>query len=78
MSDQQPAKKPFDKRIAGAAVAAQIVVGFFTLRDIKRRGKDGVRGPRIIWAIWGGTNTLGSAMYWIFGRRRHPKPLAED
>jgi hypothetical protein len=50
--------------------AVQAVVGTVTVRDISRRRPELVRGPKLFWKIWGGTNTLGSAAYWLFGRRK--------
>ena len=52
------------------ATAVQAVVGTFTVRDVIRRQPDLVRGPKALWLIWGGGNTLGSAAYWLFGRKR--------
>ena len=79
MSDQQqPGKKQIDPKLLGRLAAAQAVIGFITLRDIKKRGKEGVRGPRFIWKIWGTTNTLGSLMYWKFGRRKPQLPAETD
>ena len=53
-----------------ALVAVQAVVGTVTVRDISRRQPELVRGPKLFWKLWGGTNTLGSAVYWLFGRKR--------
>ena len=53
-----------------ALTAAQAVVGTLTVRDISRRQPELVRGPKLFWEIWGGTNTLGSVLYWLFGRKR--------
>ena len=53
-----------------ALVAVQAVVGTVTVRDISRRRPELVRGPKLFWAIWGGSNTLGSAAYWLFGCRK--------
>jgi hypothetical protein len=63
-------KKKVDPRIIGAAVAAQVVVGGLTVRDISRRQPGEIRGPRLLWKIWGGTNAFGSLVYWLVGRRR--------
>lgn len=51
-------------------VAVQAVVGTVTVRDISRRRPELVRGPKLFWKIWGGTNALGSVVYWLFGRKR--------
>lgn len=53
-----------------ALTAVQAVVGTFTVRDVIRREPGQVRGPKALWLIWGGSNTLGSAVYWLFGRKR--------
>jgi hypothetical protein len=50
--------------------AVQAVVGTVTVRDISRRRPELVRGPKLFWKVWGGSNTLGSAAYWLFGRRK--------
>lgn len=68
-------KKKVNPRIIGAAVAVQAVIGALTIRDIRKREPGEIRGPRLLWKIWGGTNTLGSAAYWLFGRRRRPAEL---
>jgi hypothetical protein len=56
--------------VLAVLVAAQALIGTVTTRDINRRQPDLVRGPRLFWKAWGGTNTLGSAAYWLLGRRR--------
>lgn len=53
-----------------ALTAVQAVIGTITVRDISRRQPESVRGPKLLWKLWGGSNTLGSAAYWLFGRRR--------
>ena len=63
-------KKNVNPRLIGAAVATQLVIGGLTVRDIDRRDSSEVRGPRLLWKLWGGTNTLGSLAYWLVGRRR--------
>ena len=57
-------------RIIGVAVAAQLVIGLLTLRDLSRRPADRLRGPKWLWRILGTANTAGSATYWLVGRRR--------
>jgi hypothetical protein len=51
-------------------VAAQAVIGTLTVRDINRRADDEVRGPKLLWRLWGGSNMFGAAVYWLVGRRR--------
>ena len=60
---------PQQTRIVGVAVAAQLVIGLITLRDISRRPAEKVRGPKWLWRILGTANTAGSATYWLVGRR---------
>jgi hypothetical protein len=64
------ATKKVDPRVVVALVAAQSVVGPLTLRDLGRRSQEQVRGPKLLWRLWGGTNLLGAALYWAVGRRR--------
>jgi hypothetical protein len=59
-----------DPRLVAALIAVQAVVGPLTIRDIARRSDEEIRGPRLLWQIWGGTNTFGAAMYWAVGRKR--------
>jgi hypothetical protein len=66
------AKQKFGPRqlvVLVACTAVQAVVGTLTVRDISRRPPELVRGPKLLWKIWGGSNTLGSAAYWLFGRK---------
>ena len=53
-----------------ALTAVQAVVGTVTVRDVMRRQPDQLRGPKPLWLVWGASNTLGSAAYWLFGRKR--------
>lgn len=48
----------------------QAAVGPVTLRDLAQRSDDQVRGPRLLWRVWGGSNLAGAASYWLFGRKR--------
>ena len=63
------AKKKANPKVVIPLMIAQAVIGTFTVRDISQRSDDEVRGPKLLWKIWGGTNMLGSALYWLFGRR---------
>jgi len=58
------------RAVLGAALATQLVLGPLTVRDVSRRSSDQVRGPKILWKLWGGTNLAGVAAYWLIGRRR--------
>ena len=69
------AKQKFGQRelaVLIVSTAFQAVVGTVTVRDISRRQPELVRGPKLLWKIWGGSNTLGSAAYWLFGRKKQP------
>jgi hypothetical protein len=59
-----------DSRVLIAAVLVQLVIGTLTVRDVNQRSEDEVRGPKLLWRVWGGSNMLGAAVYWLFGRRR--------
>ena len=61
-----------DQRLAAIIffTAVQAVVGTVTVRDVLRRRPDEVRGPKLLWLAWGGSNNLGSAAYWLLGRKR--------
>ena len=68
MAQQKFGRRPLAVVIALTAV--QAVVGTVTVRDISQRRPELVRGPKLFWKVWGGSNTLGSAAYWFFGRRK--------
>ncbi len=63
LTDQQ-------KVILGISLVVHAVIVVFTLRDLRRRPADAVRGPKWMWGVAATLNTSGSAAYWIFGRRR--------
>ncbi|MBO0745761.1 MAG: hypothetical protein J2P43_12135 [Candidatus Dormibacteraeota bacterium] len=73
---QQRDRRP--RAAVAALVAAQIVIGSITVRDIRRRPPELVRGPRLLWMVWAGTNMMGSAAYWLLGRRRTPRTAAPE
>jgi hypothetical protein len=45
------------------------IVATVTWRDIRRRPAQQVRGSKTFWRIASAVNTLGSAGYWLLGRR---------
>ena len=54
---------------------ATVAVGHLTAvaltwRDLRNRSPEQVRGNKKIWRAASAVNTLGSAAYWLFGRRR--------
>jgi hypothetical protein len=53
-----------------AFAVAHTAVAALTWRDLRTRAAGEVRGDKRIWRIAGAANTLGSAAYWLFGRRR--------
>jgi len=65
------AGKKVNPRIVSVFVAAQGLLGSATVRDLKKRSKKEVRGPKWFWYLWGGSNMLGTITYWTIGRRRH-------
>jgi hypothetical protein len=62
MSDRQ-------KRIVVGALIVHMIVASLTLRDLRRRPPEAVRGPKALWRTWVTLNTTGSVAYWLFGRR---------
>ncbi len=61
---------PRGRAVVIALTAVQAVIGTLTVLDISKRPPERVRGPKLFWKLWGGTNTLGSATYWLIGRRK--------
>jgi hypothetical protein len=57
------------KKVLAVALVVHLVVATFTLRDLRRRSADAVRGPKGLWRLWAMLNTSGSLAYWLFGRR---------
>ncbi|MGH3353330.1 MAG: hypothetical protein ACRDPS_21895 [Nocardioides sp.] len=51
------------------AVVVQAAVAPVVLRDLQKRSDDEIRGPRLLWRLWGSTNLLGAAAYWFIGRK---------
>jgi len=56
-------------RVVILAVAVQGAIAALTLRDINKRPKEAIRGPKRLWRLLGTLNTTGSAAYWIVGRK---------
>lgn len=56
-------------RLGVPVLLVQGVIGTLTVRDLARRTAEQVRGPKWLWRLWGGTNMVGAATYWIVGRR---------
>jgi hypothetical protein len=70
MSNGEQGDRQRRRAVIIALTAVQAVVGTVTVRDVIRRQPQDVRGPKLLWMVWGGSNTLGSAAYWLFGRKR--------
>jgi hypothetical protein len=62
-------KKPVNKPILVAGLATHVVVATVTWRDISARPADRIRGSKTGWRIASAVNTIGSAAYWLVGRR---------
>ena len=56
--------------VLAAIAVAHTAIAALTWRDLRTRAAGEVRGDKRIWRIAGAMNTLGSAAYWLFGRRR--------
>lgn len=58
------------KAILGTGVVlAQAAVAPVVLRDLQQRSNSEIRGPRMLWRVWGSSNLLGAATYWFIGRK---------
>jgi hypothetical protein len=60
-----------NRQIAAVAyiVVVHAPVTALTWRDLQHRRRAQVRGPKVLWRLASLLNTLGSAAYWLFGRR---------
>jgi hypothetical protein len=61
----------------GARVAVWVLLAFelvliaATERDIQRRPRDRIRGPKLLWRVVATQNVVGPAAYYGLGRRRN-------
>ena len=55
-------------RVVVLALLVWAIVTPFTWRDLRRRPREAVRGPKLLWWI-SSANLGGSLAYWLFGRR---------
>jgi len=56
-------------------LAGHVLVAAWTWRDIQRQPAQRIRGSKAFWRVASAVNTLGSAGYWLIGRRyRRPQP----
>jgi hypothetical protein len=58
-------KSPYLK--VAVAVLVWAIVTPFMWRDLRRRPRDAVRGPKWLWWL-SSLNLSGSVAYWLFGR----------
>jgi hypothetical protein len=50
-------------------LAAHAVIAAWTWRDIRDQPAQRIRGSKRLWRVLSAVNTLGSAGYWLIGRR---------
>ena len=50
-------------------VIGHVIVAAWTWRDIQQRPAQQIRGRKSVWRLLSAVNTLGSASYWLIGRR---------
>ena len=62
-------RKP-NKQVLAVALVIHAVAMTFTWRDLNHRSAAEVRGNKKLWRVASGLNTMWSAAYWLFGRRR--------
>lgn len=62
-----------NRRIITVAVVVHVIVATLTWRDLRRRPRELVRGPKRLWRVASSLNTTGSVAYWVLGRRRAAK-----
>jgi hypothetical protein len=58
-------------------LAGHALVAAWTWRDIRQQPAGQVRGSKTFWRIASAVNTLGSAGYWLIGRRVGPQRRAD-
>ncbi|MCQ4083524.1 hypothetical protein NGB36_23735 [Streptomyces sp. RB6PN25] len=66
-----------DKRILAAIATLHAAAAVLTWRDLRTRAAWQVRGDKRIWRTASALNTLGSASYWLFGRRQNTTPRTD-
>jgi hypothetical protein len=61
-------------RVVPLVLAGHAVIAAWTWRDIRHQPAGQVRGSKTFWRVASAVNTLGSAGYWVIGRRyRRPQ-----
>jgi hypothetical protein len=58
------------RRLLGAAAAAQLGLLAAALIDVRRRPRDQVRGPKKLWTAVSFVNFVGPISYFVFGRKK--------
>ncbi len=56
-------------RVVVLVLAGHVLAAAWTWRDIRRQPAQRIRGSKAFWRISCAVNTLGSAGYWLIGRR---------
>ncbi|MFJ8390410.1 hypothetical protein ACIQ9Q_39105 [Streptomyces sp. NPDC094438] len=64
-----------DRRALTAVAVVHVTAAALTWRDLRCRTAGQVRGDKGVWRMASVLNTLGSATYWLFGRRQDAGPL---
>jgi hypothetical protein len=57
------------KRVLVFALIVHTVVLRLTWLDLRKRPDEAIRGNKRLWRVASSMNTLGSAAYWLFGRK---------
>jgi len=60
---------PRQRRLIGVAAVVEVVVTTVALRDLARRPKERVRGPKAVWVLGCFVQPLGPVAYLVVGRR---------
>jgi hypothetical protein len=53
-------------------VLGHVLLAAWTWQDIQQRPVQQIRGSKRLWRLLSAANTLGSASYWLVGRRYGP------
>lgn len=73
MTSPEPAQPPRDRRpFAVALIALSVVMVIAAERDVHRRPKSQIRGPKTIWRL-ANLNALGALGYFVWGRTQNRK-----
>ena len=60
---------PTQQKLIVAAGVVEVAVTTWCLRDLKRRSKDQVRGPKLLWGPAMSVQPIGPIAYLLVGRR---------